>query len=287
MKPLVTLVSPVYNCMPYLPDFLACLREQTWRPLQVILVDDGSADGSAQCLREQKPLLEEAGIQVELVFAVHGGQAAAFNAALPRVAGEFFTWCDSDDRMTPDNIEKKVLWLQSHPDVGMVRNNGIVMDADKGVVLSQSARETDKCQKSIFEELFLDLTYCYAGCYMMRKELFFAAYPEGQIPVSLEGQNLQMLLPPASRTRCGWLDEALMIYRIHSSSHAHHERSLPEMVARAQGFYRLRLSLLPYCECDRDAYRLEAEQILENFKKNMLKQASYLYKAKKSQEKRI
>ena len=143
----------------------------------------------------------------------------------------------------------------------MVRNNGIVLDADKNIVLSESARPVDRESKDIFKDLFLDLTYCYAGCYMMRKELFFESYPEGQIPVSREGQNLQMLLPPASRTRCGWLDEALMIYRIHNNSHAHHERSIPEMVERAQGFYKLRLQLLPYCDCDQDYYRKETEQI--------------------------
>ena len=38
MKPLVTLVSPVYNAMPYLQAFLVCLEKQTWRPLEVILV---------------------------------------------------------------------------------------------------------------------------------------------------------------------------------------------------------------------------------------------------------
>ena len=270
MKPLVTLVSPVYNCMPYLPDFLACLREQTWRPLQVILVDDGSADGSAQCLREQKPLLEEAGIQVELVFAVHGGQAAAFNAALPLVSGAFFTWCDSDDLMTPDNVEKKVRWLSEHPDVGMVRNNGIVMDADKGVVLSQSARETDKCQKSIFEELFLDLTYCYAGCYMIRSDLFWQCYPQRQIPVSPEGQNLQLLLPPASRTECGYIDEALHTYCRRSGGHSSMERSYQDNLRRMENFTALRLTLLECCQCDRAHYTDLAKSLEEKNRKILL-----------------
>ena len=270
MKPLVTLVSPVYNCMPYLPDFLACLREQTWRPLQVILVDDGSADGSRECLREHKEILEASGIHVDLVFCAHGGQAAAFNAALPLVSGAFFTWCDSDDLMTPDNVEKKVRWLSEHPDVGMVRNNGIVMDADKGVVLSHSARETDKCQKSIFEELFLDLTYCYAGCYMIRSELFWQCYPQRQIPVSPEGQNLQLLLPPASRTECGYIDETLHTYCRRSSGHSSMERSYQDNLRRMENFTALRLTLLEYCQCDRAHYTDLAKSLEEKNRKILL-----------------
>jgi len=154
MNPLVTLVSPVYNAMPYLKDFLPCLEKQTWRPMEVILVDDGSTDGSAEQLRQRKDALEAAGLSVKLLFCPHRGQAAAMNAALPLISGEFFTWCDADDLLAPDSIGKKARWLMAHPEVGMVRSNGIVLDADKGVQLSESAREADRCQKMFLRTCF-------------------------------------------------------------------------------------------------------------------------------------
>lgn len=270
MRPLVSLVSPVYNTMPYLQDFLECLRQQTWRPLEVILVDDGSTDDSAQCLRQWQGTLEEAGICVKLIFCTHAGQAAAFNAALPLVTGSFFTWCDSDDRMTPDSIEKKVAWLQAHPDVGMVRSNGIVLDADQSKYLFDSARPEDRMCKDIFEELFLDTTYCYAGCYMIRSELFFACYPQRQIPVSPEGQNLQLLLPPASRTVCGYIDEKLHTYCRRSSGHSSKRRSYQENLSRVQNFTALKLALLDYCTCDRAYYSRLAQAQEEKKRKNLL-----------------
>lgn len=254
MKPLVTLVSPVYNTMPYLQDFLACVCQQTWRPLELILVDDGSTDDSAQCLRDWQLRLEAAGICVKLVFRPHEGQAAAFNAALPLVTGSFFTWCDSDDLMTPDSVEKKVRWLMDHPEVGMVRNNGIVLDGDNNIPLSESALPEDKFCKNIFRELFLDRTYCYAGCYMIRSELFFSCYPDKRILVSPEGQNLQLLLPPASRTDCGYLDEKLHTYCRRSSGHSSKKRSYQESLRRLENFTHLKLALLDYCECDRKYY---------------------------------
>ena len=273
MKPLVTLVSPVYNAMPYLQAFLVCLEKQTWRPLEVILVDDGSTDDSARCLRENKVRLEASGLSVKLLFCPHCGQAAAMNAALPLISGEFFTWCDSDDLLTPDSIEKKAHWLMDNPDVGMVRSNGIVVDADKGIQLSESAREADRSQKNVFEDLFLDRTYCYAGCYMVRTDLFFACYPDKKMPESPEGQNLQLLLPPASRSDCGYLDEPLHTYCRRHSGHSSRDRSYQENLRRIENFTALRLAILEYCDCDRSRYAALAKSLEETNRKILLRSA--------------
>lgn len=283
MNPLVTLISPVYNSMPYLQDFLDCLVAQTWRPLQVILVDDGSTDDSAQCLQKNREHLINAGIDLRLVFSPHWGQAAAFNAALPLMEGEYFTWCDSDDLMSPDGVEKKVRWLMEHPGVGMVRNNGIVLDADLGVVVSESAREEDRCQKDIFDDLFRDLTYCYAGCYMVRTDLFFTCYPQKQIPESPEGQNLQLLLPPASRSECGYLDEKLHTYCRRHSGHSSQSRSYRENLTRLENFTVLRLAILEYCDCDRTYYSALAQE-QEKIKRKILLQSA-VQRARKELEK--
>ncbi len=269
MKPLVTLAAPVFNSMPYLKDFLNCLEQQTWRPLEVILVDDGSTDDSAACLRDYKVRLEAAGISVKLLFCSHKGQAAAMNAALPLITGEFFTWCDADDLLSYDSIEKKALWLLNHTDVGMVRSNGIVMDADKNVILGESALEADRSQNNIFEELILDKTYCYAGCYMIRTELFFKGYPSKKMPESPEGQNLQLLLPSASRSECGYLDEKLHTYCRRHTGHSSRSRSYRENLQRIENFTALRLAILEHCDCDK-AHYTALIQALERQKRGLL-----------------
>lgn len=273
MKPLVTLVSPVYNAMPYLRGYLTCLENQTWRPMEVILVDDGSTDDSAEYLRQRKGTLEAAGLSVKLLFCPHRGQAAAMNAALPLISGEFFTWCDADDLLAPDSVEKKVWFLMEHPDIGMVRSNGTVLDADKGVRLSESAKEADRCQKSVFEDLLLDRTYCYAGCYMVRTNLFFACYPEKKMPESPEGQNLQLLLPPASRSVCGYLDEPLHTYCRRHSGHSSRDRSYQENLRRMENFTALKLAILEYCDCDRAHYAAQVRSLEEKNRKILLHSA--------------
>lgn len=274
----VSWIVPCWNAGPYLEAFLSCVAAQTWRPLELVFVNDGSTDDSEAIFFKMHPILEKAGIETVYCPVPHGGQAAAMNAGLAKMTGQLLTWSDADDFLLPRAVEAKARFLMEHPDYGMVRHDA--WNYENGILRSRVCRPEHRGEEDIFHDLFRENLYCYAGCYMMRADLFRESYPEGKIPEAEVGQNLQMLLPPASRTKCGWLDEALMIYRIHSNSHAHRHRTLPERVARAQGFYTLRMKILPYCCCDQELYRSETANILENFKKNLLKQVSYLYREK-------
>ena len=259
MKPPVSLITPVYNAMPYLRSYLDSVLAQTWRPLECIFVDDGSTDGSWACLSDCLPAMERAGICVRLLRIAHTGQAAAVNAALPLVSGEYLTWCDADDLLTPDSIEKKADYLNRFPALGMVRSDGIVLDGDSGQPLAHSAGEADRFTQNIFDALFYGNTYCYAGCYMVRTGLLFTCYPEKKIPFSPEGQNLQLLLPPASRSDCGFLPEALHCYCRRGGGHSSRKLSFGEASIRLQNFSKLRREILPYCRCDVARY-LAADQ---------------------------
>ena len=261
MKPLVSLLTPVFNAMPYLKDYLESVRKQTWRPLQLILADDGSTDDSAAYIESILPELEKEGIETAFLKLPHQGQAWAMNAALKKVSGVFLTWCDSDDIMLPECIEKKAQYLLDHPEIGMVRNDGLHIDGDTGEVLRNSAREVDRHTQWIFHDLFLQYTYCYAGCYMIRTDLFEECYPDREIPVSPEGQNLQMLLPPASRTECGFIPDVLHHYLQRTSGHASQSKSYTQRRARIINFSKLFREILPYCECDREQYEAEIKRV--------------------------
>ena len=261
MNPLVSLMTPVYNAMPYLEDYLDCVIAQTWRPLELIISDDGSTDDSAACIEKNLPRFNEAGISVRFLRNPHASQSAAINAALREVSGEYLTWCDADDIMLPECVGKKALYLIEHPSVGMVRNDGLIIDADTGEIVSRSTRESDRHTQPVFRELFLQTTYCYAGCYMVRMSLFDECCPGRRIPESPEGQNLQLLLPAASRTECGFVPDILHQYMKRSSGHSSQQRSYTEKRRRILNFSALFREILPYCVCDRDFYESEIRRV--------------------------
>jgi len=271
MKDLVSLIVPVYNSEKYLPRFLDSVLAQTWEPVELILCDDGSSDGSVEVIKSYMDRFEERGISVSLIASEHKGQASAINDALKLVKGEYLTWCDSDDYMFPECIEKKVLYLKDHPDIGMVRNDGLVYDGDNDTVIRSSTKEEDRKDQHIFDQLLWQTTYCYAGCYMVRMSLFDESYPDREIPLSPEGQNLQLLLPPASRTDCGFVPEVLHHYYQRKAGHSSQRRSYTQTLERINGFNDLFLRILPFCDVDQDKYK----KVIEEIKKKNIEQLRY------------
>lgn len=268
-RPLVSLVTPVYNAMPWLRDYLDCVEKQTWRPMELILADDGSDDDSVSWIESRIPSLESSGLTVKLLKLAHHCQAAAVNAALQEVRGEYLTWCDADDIMLPECVEKKAQFLLDHPEIGMVRNDGVIVEMDAQGNRSQVLRSTeasDRRTQDIFRKLLRQETYCYAGCYMIRTSLLEECYPDRKIPVSTEGQNYQLLLAPAGRSLCGFVPEVLHRYMKRPTGHSSMKRSYMQQKARILNLSALFREILPHCGrdlslCEQELSRKENEQL--------------------------
>jgi glycosyltransferase involved in cell wall biosynthesis len=102
---MISLIVPAYNAERYLHACVDSLLAQTLPDLQIILVDDGSTDGSAaiaQAYAKQDK-------RIEVYRQTHAGQSAARNLGLSHAQGEFIAFVDADDSIDPD-------WCQKHLD---------------------------------------------------------------------------------------------------------------------------------------------------------------------------
>lgn len=269
MKPLVSIISPVYNAMPYLHTFLDSVENQTYAPLQLIMVDDGSTDDSFSALTERAVTMEAKGISVKVISQNHAGQVAAVNLALPNVQGQLLTWCDADDYWMEDSIEKMVECLLAHPDINMVRSNGLIKDETENPIMYRE-KENQPFLSDIFDDLFHERILELAGRFMVRTEALFACYPNRQIPASTVDQNPQLLLPIASRSKCAYLNEELHVYCRRSSGHSSTKRSFTDTMKQIEDIKQLYLSILPYCECDQEYYREAVDNMIATFKKTLM-----------------
>jgi glycosyltransferase involved in cell wall biosynthesis len=117
MQPgLVSIIIPVYNRPGLLVEAVDSAVAQTYRPIEIIVVDDGSTDQTVGV--GQRLAREHAGI-VRHTRVPHGGVARAMNEGLRLASGEFIQILDSDDLLLPDKLTLQVAGLRAHPDCGI------------------------------------------------------------------------------------------------------------------------------------------------------------------------
>jgi GT2 family glycosyltransferase len=107
---LVSVAIPVYNAQATLAQTLDSVLAQTHRNLDIVVVDDGSTDGTAK-------VLEEYAGRVRVIRQANAGIAAARNASVQAARGDYIALLDADDLCRPDRIAVQLRYLQSHPDI--------------------------------------------------------------------------------------------------------------------------------------------------------------------------
>ena len=240
MNPLVSIVTPCYNGASYLDRYFACILAQTYAPLEVIMVDDGSTDGTPEAIEEHRGALAEAGIDLICLRQDHRGQAAAINLGLSAVTGAYVTWPDSDDVMREDNIERKVAHLERHPEEGFVccQVANVREDALDDVI--SVTRVPDTSDPWLFDRLIRDRgAYCLDIAYLARTDALFDALGGRRIVESPAGQNFQLLLPLAYRYPCGFIDEPLAAYVERAGSHSRSFTTVEQQIQRTYEFEEL------------------------------------------------
>jgi len=113
---LVSTVVPVHNRAGMLADAVGSVLAQTYRPIEVILVDDGSTDGTPEACRQ---LAERQPGVVRALRRENGGPGAARETGRRAARGEFLQYLDSDDLLLPDKFSRQVEALRSRPDCGV------------------------------------------------------------------------------------------------------------------------------------------------------------------------
>jgi glycosyltransferase involved in cell wall biosynthesis len=103
----------VYNAEPYIAEAIESVFAQSYRPLDVIVADDGSTDGTAAVVRSY-------GDRVRYAHQENKGNGGARNLAVTLARGDFYAFLDADDRFVPDKLERQMAALQADPALDIV-----------------------------------------------------------------------------------------------------------------------------------------------------------------------
>lgn len=211
---IVSIIIPCYNGAKFINRCFDSLLSQTYKNLEVIIVNDGSKDKSEELIKLREHEFANKNIRFVYVYQENRGLGGAINTGLKYVSGKYLTLLDIDDYIMPESIEVKVNFLEKNNDYDIVRTNGYYVTENN---LEDKSRlfvinDSEKNNKNIFDDLIQAKTNNWAGSYMIRTNKLFEFYKDRDIFESRYGQNLQLLLPVAYNGKSGFIDEPMMKY---------------------------------------------------------------------------
>ena len=160
MSPLVSIIIPTYDRWPMLCEAVESVRGQTCRDFELIVVDDGSEDGTSENLARYGPGLR-------LLRQRRGGAAAARNTGVRSSTGKYLAFLDSDDLWKAKKLETQVAFMESHPEVEICQTEEIWI---RNGVKVNPKRKHLKPSGDIFRAS-LDLCLVSPSAVMMTREL--------------------------------------------------------------------------------------------------------------------
>jgi glycosyltransferase involved in cell wall biosynthesis len=119
-RPAVSIIMPAYNVEPFIGPAIDSVRLQTFTDFELVVVDDGSTDGSVEVVERHA----SSDRRIRLVRQENRGISAARNVALRHSRGDYIAILDSDDAWTPSFLASQIAILERRPDIDIVSGNG-------------------------------------------------------------------------------------------------------------------------------------------------------------------
>ena len=134
-KTKVSICVPTYNRKYYLKETLESILAQTYKDYEIIVVDDGSTDGT-------EDMIKQLGVPITYHWQENGGDAAARNKLIELARGQYISFIDSDDLLFPDAIERLVKVMETEADDVVAYGSYVRIDQDGNVY--------GKCKRKLF-----------------------------------------------------------------------------------------------------------------------------------------
>lgn len=221
----VSVIMPMYNAERYVVSAVHSVLREKSIPIELIVVDDGSTDGSVGKLqRIDDPRLR-------LLRNPGKGIASALNAGLALAKGQIITRCDADDCYPVDRLKTQVEWLMQHPDFSAVCGGYSVIDP-KGSLVIQFRCGVDA--EEITTELQHGIIRTHLCTFAIRADALRSL--DGFRPYFATAEDIDLQLRLGDRFKVAYLPSNNYHYRLHSTSITHTkssaEREFFDVIAR-------------------------------------------------------
>lgn len=247
---LISLLTPCYNTGKYIHRLLDSVLLQDYPNVEMIVIDDGSTDNSADVIKGYIPKFQSRGYTLQYIYQPNQGQSTAIKHGLKYVNGDFLSWPDSDDWYESNStIGKMAMRLnRSSSEFAVVRCQQRIVDE-----VSLKEIHVDGCDAKEEEDtsLFDDCLFFQNGFYIqpisyMAKTSVLKKVTNFDIYTSRHaGQNWQLLLPLFYSFRCITIKEVLTNILNRATSHSRGQyNKYNELVLKSKCFETVAIETL-------------------------------------------
>ena len=222
--PHISIIIPAFNAAPYIAETVRSALTQTYRDFEIIVVDDGSTDGTAAALDDLRG-------RIVIHQQPNAGVARARNAAMALASGEWVAFLDADDLWLPDKLERQ---LAAVGNADMVYTDRFNFGATGGLPERQSD-VTPMTDGDLFVPLMLDGNFITLSSVMVRRKVIADL---GGFFAGLSGAaDWDMWLRVAASHPIALCHEPLVRYRFHAQGMSRNHRAMSRertmVIARA------------------------------------------------------
>ncbi len=201
-EPTLSVILPAYNAGHLLVSAVKSVLEQTFDDFELLLLDDGSTDGSVEALR----VFSDNRLKI-ITDGTNCGLAYRLNEGIRLSRGKYIARMDADDLCFPDRFEKQVNFLETNPGIDLLATRAVVFTSQGHLIGLLPFRQThaDICSRP-----WLSLPMPHPT-WMARKEWYLRfSY---QLPEYVRAEDQELLLRAMPSSRFGCLNDVLLAYR--------------------------------------------------------------------------
>ena len=157
----ISVIIPTYNRKHTLSRSIGSVISQTIKPLEIIIVDDGSTDGTGDWVSAKYP-------SVKYIYQKNSGVSSARNNAIQNTKGGWIAFLDSDDEWLPNKLEQQINYIQAHPEYVLCHTNEIWIRNGRRV---NQMKKHKKFGGEVFEKC-LDICRISPSSALIKKSIF-------------------------------------------------------------------------------------------------------------------
>ncbi len=205
--PAVSVVIGAYNAERWIAETIASVLGQTWRDFELIVVDDGSTDATAE-------IVKHCGAPVRYLHQENKGQPAARNTGIRAAQGRYVAFVDADDLWHPEKLARQMRLFEEDPLLAWCYTDAFLFASETGAIRGRAGQENALHEGDVLRPLLLG-NFILSPTPVVRREVFDAVGSFNEDPVVRNGEDWEMWLRIAERYPVRVLRRPLAKVRLH------------------------------------------------------------------------